>query len=96
MSDNPTMGLFSLGRRRDPASSEASKRIAALVRETLKLGDEHAVTVSEIDCGDGACEGGAETFILLMRKGERTKAAKVSKAMTYVSDEDVLEAVRRL
>jgi hypothetical protein len=90
------MGLFSLGRRRDPLASETSKRIAALVREALQLEEEAAVTVSEIDCGDDACEGGAETFILLMRKGQRTKAAKVSKAMTLVSDEDVLDAVLRL
>jgi hypothetical protein len=87
------MGLFSLGRRRDPLASETSRHIAALARDVLKLEEEAAVTVSQIDCGDGACEGGAETFILVMRKGQRTKAAKISKAMSYVSDEDVVAAL---
>ena len=96
MSNNSGMGLFSLGRRRDGTASETSRRIAARVRETLALGDEDAVTVSQIDCGDPACEGGAETFILVLRKGERTKAAKVPKAMALVSDADVDAAAATL
>lgn len=87
------MGLFSLGRRRDGASSEISKRIAGQVRAALVLGEEDAVTVSQIDCGDPACPGGAETFILVMRKGERTRAAKMSKAMSYVEDDDIAAAL---
>lgn len=90
------MGLFSLGRRKDGNASESSKRIAASVRAALKLGEEDAVTVSQIDCGDPACEGGAETFILVMRKGERTKAAKISKAMRFVTDEDAAKALATL
>jgi hypothetical protein len=90
------MGLFSLGRRKEAAASDASKRIAASVRAALKLGEDDAVTVSQIDCGDPACEGGAETFILVMRKGERTKAVKISKAMRLVSDEDVAKALATL
>ncbi len=90
------MGLFSLGRRRDGASSEISRRIAADVRAALALGEEDAVTVSQIDCGDPACPGGAETFILVMRKGERTRAAKMSKAMSYVADEDITAALALL
>jgi hypothetical protein len=88
------MGLFRLGRGKE--SSETSKRIAARAREILVLGEEDAVTVSQIDCGDPACEGGAETFILVMRKGQRTKAAKISKAMAYVSDDDVAGALANL
>ncbi len=90
------MSLFSLGRRRDGAQSEMSRSIAGHVRAILTLGEEDAVTVSQIDCGDPACEGGAETFILVMRKGERTKAAKVSKAMSFVSEADVKKAVEIL
>lgn len=90
------MSLFSLGRRRDGAQSEMSRSIAGQVRAILALGEEDAVTVSQIDCGDPACEGGAETFILVMRKGERTKAAKVSKAMAFVSEADVETAVEIL
>ncbi len=90
------MSLFSLGRRRDGAQSEMSRSIAGQVRAILALGEDDAVTVSQIDCGDPACEGGAETFILVMRKGERTKAAKVSKAMAFVSEADVKKAVEIL
>ena len=90
------MGLFSLGRRRDSGSAEASRRIAAQVRAELALAEADAVTVSQIDCGDPACEGGAETVILVMRKGQRTRAAKIAKAMILVADADVAEAVRGL
>ena len=90
------MGLFSLGRRKAGSTSEHSKRIAAQVRDALKLGETDAVTVSQIDCGDPACEGGAETFILVMRQSERTKAAKISKAMSFVSDDDIAKALATL
>jgi hypothetical protein len=83
-------------RRRDPAGAEASRRIAAMVRAALELGEDDAVTVSQIDCGDPACAGGAETVILLMRQGERTRAAKISKSMVLVEDEDVTVAVGTL
>jgi hypothetical protein len=96
LKDNAGMSLFSLGRRKGGAASETSKGIAAMVREGMKLGEEDAVTVSQIDCGDPACEGGAETFILVMRKGERTKAAKIAKAMSFVSGEDVANALATL
>jgi hypothetical protein len=96
LSDNPAMGLFSLGRQRNAAASEISRRIAAQVRAVLALGEDDAVSVSEIDCGDAACEGGAETIILIMRKGQRTHAAKISKAMIYVTDEEIPAAVARL
>ncbi|MFC5066624.1 hypothetical protein [Flaviflagellibacter deserti] len=90
------MGLFSLGRRRDSETAITSRHIAGQVRTVLQLGEDDAVTVSQIDCGDPACAGGAETVILVMRKGHKTRAAKISKAMSFVADEDVAEAVRLL
>ncbi len=90
------MGLFSLGRRREPRSAETSRRIADEVRAVLALSEEDAVTVSQIDCGDPACEGGAETVILVMRRGQRTKAGKIPKAMALVSDVDIAESVQTL
>ena len=90
------MALVNPFRRRDPAGAEASKRIAAMVRDVLALGEDDAVTVSQIDCGDPACAGGAETVILLMRQGQRTRAAKISKSMALVEDDDVTVAVRML
>ncbi|MDX6806878.1 hypothetical protein [Terrihabitans rhizophilus] len=90
------MGLFSLGRRRDNASSEASRAVAAQVREIMALTPEDAVTVSEIACGDPGCPGGAETIILLMQKGRRTRAAKIRKGLVYVVEDDVREALAGL
>lgn len=90
------MGLFSLGRRREPKNSETSRLIAAEVRAVLALGEEDAVTVSQIDCGDPACAGGAETVILVMCKGQRTKAAKIPKAMHLVEDADIAESLKTL
>lgn len=87
------MGLFSLRPRRTPEGAAVSKRIAAEARAALTLGEDDHVTVSQIDCGDPACEGGAETVILVMRKGERTKAAKIAKAMHLVTEDEVVRAV---
>jgi hypothetical protein len=90
------MGLFSLGRRREPRNVETSRRIAAGVRAALALDEENSVTISQIDCGDPACAGGAEPVILVMRKGQRTKAAKIPKAMHLVEDADIAEGLKTL
>jgi hypothetical protein len=83
------MGLFSLSPfKRDPARREESRRIAALVRARLSLGEDDAVTVSEIACGDPAC-GGAETVVLVMRSGRRTEAVKLRKPMAMVEAPDI-------
>jgi hypothetical protein len=58
--------------RPDP---EDVARVKAWVSAALALGDDDAVTVSEIACNDPACPG-LETVILVMRKGERTRAFK--------------------
>jgi hypothetical protein len=50
-------------------------RVKAWVREALSLGDGDELTVNEIACNDPACPG-LETVILVMRKGERTRAFK--------------------
>jgi hypothetical protein len=50
-------------------------RVRGWVADILALGEEDAVTISEIACNDPACPG-LETVILVMRKGEKTRAAK--------------------
>jgi hypothetical protein len=82
------MALLFRRSREDPARADASRRVAALVREALGLGEDDAVTVSEIACGDPAC-GGAETVVLLMRVGRKTEAVKFMKPMAQVTDDDV-------
>ena len=90
------MAIFRLGRKAEPEKTEASRRVANSARRHLGLGDDYVVTASQIECGDPACEGGAETFILVMRKGERTRGTKVSKAMALVTEKDVTAAVRMM
>jgi hypothetical protein len=86
------VGLFSLRTvQRDDTSREASRRIAALVREILALGEEDAVTVSQIACGDPVC-GGAETVVLVMRKGHRTAAMKMRMPMASVGEAEIRAA----
>lgn len=80
--------LFRRPRPDEPGRAEASLRIAALVRARLGLGEDDAVTISEIACGDPAC-GGAETVALVMRAGRRTEAFKFFKPMVQVTEEDV-------
>lgn len=82
--------LFRRSRAEEPGRAEASAKIAALVRATLALGEDDAVTVSEIACGDPAC-GGAETVVLIMRVGRKTEAVKFMKPMAQVSEADVTE-----
>lgn len=85
------MPLFFRSRAEDPARADASRRIAALVRAELALGDDDAVTVSEIDCGDPAC-GGAETVVLVMRAGRKTLAVKLMMPMATATEADVRTA----
>ena len=87
------MALLFRRRYEDPGRADASARVAALLRESLGLGEDDAVTVSEIACGDPAC-GGAETVALVMRFGRRTEAVKFMKPMANVTDADVREKFR--
>ncbi|MFD1702508.1 hypothetical protein ACFSCV_05750 [Methylopila henanensis] len=85
------MPLFFKAKSEDPGRAEASRRVAGLVRAALALGEDDAVTVSEIDCGDPAC-GGAETVVLVMRVGRKTQAVKLLKPTVEVTPEDVAGA----
>lgn len=87
------IGKFRLGRREDPDRVHAARVISSYVKEALRLSDDDAVTVNEINCADPACEGGAETFILIMRKGEKTQATKVPKALLLVTLDEVYIAI---
>ncbi|GLK56788.1 hypothetical protein JOD31_002823 [Methylopila capsulata] len=88
------MALFFRSRAEDPARADASRRVAAYAREALGLGEDDAVTVSEIACGDPAC-GGAETVILIMRAGAKTEAVKLMMPMAQATAEDVAAALAK-
>ncbi|MET0313456.1 MAG: hypothetical protein ABW275_03610 [Hansschlegelia sp.] len=85
------MPLLFRSRKEDPDRVDASRRVAGFVRAVLALGEDDAVTVSEIDCGDPAC-GGAETVALVMRVGRKTEAVKLLMPMARVTEDDVRRA----
>jgi hypothetical protein len=73
-SDGPISRL--LNRFRPPKiDPDASERIKRWARQALALGDDAAITVSEISCDDPACPG-LETVILVMSEGAKTRAFK--------------------
>lgn len=87
------MGLFSLfSRKRDPAHEAAQAQVRGWAWEALALGSDDALTVSQIECDDGLCPG-AETVLLIMRKGQRTQAVKIPKFLLDVSEDEVHEAL---
>ncbi len=73
---------------RDAAEADASLRVTGWVRAALALGEDDAVTVSQIACGHPEC-GDVETVVLVMRAGRRTEAFKLAKGIGLVSEADV-------
>ena len=84
-------GLFRREARPKP-EAEASARVKACLASALELPPDTAVTVSEIVCLDPSCPG-TETVMLVMRRGEKTRAYKVGKAIDEVTEQDVREAL---
>lgn len=88
------MALFS-----GPFRKKAPRDAAALDRVRIWclefLGDAADLTISEVECADPACPG-LETFILVLRPGEATQAAKIRKPLVEIMRDDVEEALRYL
>lgn len=88
------MALFSGPFRKKPARDAAAlERVRGWCLATLA--GEADLTISEVDCADPACPG-LETFILVMRTGEATQAAKIRKPLVEITEADVQEALRYL
>jgi hypothetical protein len=81
--------------KKPPADSEARARVRAYARAALGAPDGLELTISEVECPDPACPG-METFILVMRTGEATQAAKVKKPLAEVDEADVRAALKYL
>ena len=77
------------GSRGDP---DAIARVKAWAGAALQAGDGTAFAVNEIACTDPACPG-AETVILVMEPGRRTRACKVPKLLDDVTEDDVRGAL---
>ena len=89
------MGLSSLaarfGRPRGPDADrlrEAAARIKARAAIRLDLDEAGSVSVNEILCTDPACPD-LETILLVMAPGRPTRAVKIRKPMTEVTDADL-------
>ncbi len=53
------------------------------------------LTLSEVECTDPACIG-LETYVLWLRPGHKTRAAKVQKPMTALTPADLAALVSQL
>jgi hypothetical protein len=87
--------VLKLGRlfRPDPVRQGQAERIKAAVRMALGLGEEHTVSVNEIECGDPACPGGVETVILVRGRASVTKAVKLPGEMAMQTEAAVRDAL---
>lgn len=85
-------GLFAKRAGLPDKDREATDRVRT--HAAGMLADSGAeITVSEIICLDPSCPG-TETVMLIMSAGAKTRAAKVTKAATDVTEEDVRAALR--
>jgi hypothetical protein len=88
--------MFRLSLKTRPARCNEARRIAASlearVAELLGLGEGDHVTVNEIACADVGCPD-VETVVLVMRRGERTRALKILKAARLVDETDLQRAI---
>jgi hypothetical protein len=88
---------FGLFRRRESApQAEAAEpvkeRVKAWAAASAGLPADAVLAVNEIVCTDPSCPG-VETVVLLMRPGEKTRACKVQKALSEVTEQDIREAL---
>jgi hypothetical protein len=68
--------MLALFRKRNTEGRRLAEAVKARVRTALSLGDDTAISVNEIQCGDVACPG-TETVILVMQPGRRTLAYRI-------------------
>ena len=86
------LGLFGKGAADKAKDAGHAARIKADVRDLLGLPEAAAIAVNEILCADPACPG-AETVILVMNPGEKTKAFKAQMAMPELTRETLAEVL---
>lgn len=90
------MALFRNPFRKPPVRDKVQRdRIRGWARLALDDPPGLDLTLSEVECADPACPG-LETFILVMREGLPTIAAKIRKPMADINEADVTEAMRYL
>jgi hypothetical protein len=83
------IGALKVGTFRDgPGHTEALARVAAWTRARFKLGEEDAVSVSQIDCTVPGCPP-IETVVAFWTAGERRHHFKVFKPVADIAEDDL-------
>lgn len=72
---------------------EATAKVKDWARAALCVHEDTAFAVNEIACTDPACPG-IETIILVMEPGVKTRACKIAKGLSDVTQEDVAAALK--
>jgi hypothetical protein len=86
-------GLFRReGTPQTGSAERAKEQVKAWVAAAAGLPGDAVLAVNEIACADPSCPG-VETVVLLMRPGEKTRAYKVPKALSEVTEQDIGEAL---
>ena len=83
------LGLFRRPREEDRRQADALK---PLIRRILALGEDVALSISQIQCGDARCPG-LETVILVMAPGKRTAAHRVAMPLAEIDAAALAEAL---
>lgn len=78
----------SLLRRGETKFPDATRALAERVRSLLVLGDDVAVSIAELTCGEAIC-GGAETIILVMRPGRPTEKFELKMPAAQVGEAEL-------
>jgi hypothetical protein len=86
------LGFFGKGAADRARDAGDAARIKADVRDLLGLPEAAAIAVNEILCADPACPG-AETVILVMNPGQKTKAYKARTPMADLTREALAAAL---
>ena len=68
------------------------ERIKEWAVAALRSSDDTAFAVNQIACNDPACPG-IETVILVMQPGVKTRACKIARSLSDVTEQDVRDAL---
>lgn len=79
-------------RARSAERAAVASALKARLAPLLDLGPEDAISAQEVACPDPDCPD-AETVVLVMRAGERTRALKLARPMAGVTDDDLAALV---
>jgi hypothetical protein len=88
------MNAFSQFFRSKPKSERLEAlRVKAWALDMLGTEMGYSCSVNEIECNDPACFG-LETILLIMHEEHKTRAVKIMKGLSDITQQDVEEALR--